>query len=92
MKQAGPNKRTRAGHFRRLSHIHAELGEKPPVFEGEGQENLYKLILEQDQAIVERQRPEALPLDLREELHVKGPDAIALEYRRFLAELGVDVA
>ena len=60
--------------------------------EGEGQENLYRLILDQDQAIVERQRPEALPLDLREELHVKGPDAVALEYRRFLCELGVDVA
>lgn len=59
--------------------------------EGEGQENLYKLILDQDQAIVERQRPEALPLDLREELHVKGPDAIALEYRKFIAELGVDL-
>ncbi|MFQ5914657.1 MAG: Rieske 2Fe-2S domain-containing protein [Nitrospinota bacterium] len=63
----------------------------PGKGEGEGQENLYKVILEQDQAIVERQRPEALPLDLTEELHVKGPDAIALEYRRFLGELGVDV-
>jgi len=59
--------------------------------EGEGQENLYKLILDQDQVIVERQRPEALPLDLREELHVKGPDAIALQYRKFLCELGVDI-
>ena len=59
--------------------------------EGEGQENLYKLILDQDQTIVERQRPEELPLDLREELHIKGPDAIALEYRRFLLELGIDL-
>ena len=40
--------------------------------------------------IVENQRPEELPLDLAEELHVKGPDAVALAYRRFLAELGVE--
>ena len=44
----------------------------------------------QDLVIIENQRPEELPLDLSEELHVKGPDAIALEYRRFLAELGVE--
>ena len=45
---------------------------------------------EQDRPIVERQRPEELPLDLTEELHLKGPDAIAVEYRRFMKELGVD--
>lgn len=43
----------------------------------------------QDQRIVEEQRPEEVPVDLSEELHVKGPDAIAIEYRRFMAELGV---
>lgn len=48
------------------------------------------LIGEQDRPIVERQRPEELPLDLTEELHLKGPDAIAVEYRRFMKELGVD--
>ena len=40
--------------------------------------------------IVENQRPEELPLDLTEELHVKGPDGIALAYRRMLREIGVD--
>jgi hypothetical protein len=30
-----------------------------------------------------------LPLDLSEELHIKGPDAVAVQYRRMLAELGV---
>ena len=44
----------------------------------------------QDKPIVENQRPEELPLDLTEELHVKGPDAVALAYRRFLRELGVE--
>jgi phenylpropionate dioxygenase-like ring-hydroxylating dioxygenase large terminal subunit len=48
-------------------------------------------IMRQDQRIVEEQRPEELPFDLSEELHVKGPDAIAIEYRRFMAELGVPV-
>jgi Vanillate O-demethylase oxygenase C-terminal domain len=43
----------------------------------------------QDQVILEKQRPEELPLDLSAELHIKGPDAVALEYRRMLAELGV---
>ena len=48
-------------------------------------------VVEQDRAIVENQRPEELPLDLAEELHIKGPDGIALAYRRMLRELGVDI-
>jgi vanillate O-demethylase monooxygenase subunit len=43
----------------------------------------------QDQQIVERQRPELLPLDLTEELHLRGTDAGALEYRRLLRRVGV---
>ena len=49
------------------------------------------LIADQDQPIVENQRPEELPLDLSEELHLKGPDAVAVAYRRFMRELGVEV-
>ena len=41
---------------------------------------------EQDRAVVESQRPEELPVDLTEELHVKGPDAPSVEFRRMLAE------
>ena len=52
---------------------------------------LDELINAQDRPIVESQRPEELPLDLAAELHLKGPDAVAVAYRRFLAELGVDV-
>jgi phenylpropionate dioxygenase-like ring-hydroxylating dioxygenase large terminal subunit len=48
------------------------------------------LIQTQDQRIVEAQRPEELPIDLSAELHIKGPDAVAVAYRRLLAELGVD--
>ncbi len=49
----------------------------------------HQLTFEQDRVIVEAQRPEALPLDLSEELHLRGPDAAAIEYRRRLRELGV---
>ena len=47
-------------------------------------------VAEQDRIVVESQRPEALPLDLSEELHLRGPDNCAVVYRRMLRELGVD--
>ena len=56
----------------------------------DGTENFVDLIAEQDRVIVENQRPEELPLDLSEELHLRGPDSIALAYRRFMRELGVE--
>jgi vanillate O-demethylase monooxygenase subunit len=51
---------------------------------------LDRLIQAQDQPVVEAQRPEELPLDLADELHIKGPDAVAVAYRRIIAELGID--
>ena len=45
-------------------------------------------IMEQDRRIVESQRPEALPVGLREELHLKVPDAVAIAYRRLLGRVG----
>ena len=53
-------------------------------------ETFNNTIIEQDRTIVENQRPEELPLDLTEELHLKGPDAPALGYRRMMRELGVE--
>lgn len=50
-----------------------------------------RLVAEQDRAIVERQRPEELPVDLTAELHIKGADDAALMYRKALAGLGVDM-
>jgi phenylpropionate dioxygenase-like ring-hydroxylating dioxygenase large terminal subunit len=47
------------------------------------------IVMEQDRRIVESQRPEELPLDLSEELHLRGSDAGTLAYRRYLRELGV---
>ncbi len=45
-------------------------------------------IAAQDRPIVEGQRPEELPLDLSEELHVQA-DAVTIAYRRRLRELGL---
>ena len=59
-------------------------------YERETEMRFTEVISEQDRVIVENQRPEELPLDLAEELHVKGPDAVALAYRRFMRELGVE--
>ena len=43
----------------------------------------------QDQAVVERQKPELLPLDLTAEMQVKGVDDPGLEFRRLLAKAGL---
>jgi vanillate O-demethylase monooxygenase subunit len=48
------------------------------------------LILEQDRPVVESQRPAELPLDLSAEMHIRGADAVAVAYRRFIARLGVE--
>jgi len=48
-----------------------------------------RTVIGQDRVIVENQRPEELPIDLSEELHLKGPDSGTLEYRRMLGELGL---
>jgi hypothetical protein len=43
--------------------------------------------MNQDRAIVESQRPEEIPLDLKDELHLKVPDATGIAYRRLLARI-----
>lgn len=45
-------------------------------------------IFEEDRVIVESQRPELLPLDLQEELHLRS-DRVAIAYRSWLHQLGV---
>lgn len=44
-------------------------------------------IAEQDRVVTESQKPEELPVDLSAELHIRGVDAISLEYRKWLVEL-----
>ena len=41
-------------------------------------------VMEQDRRIIESQRPEEIPVDLREELHLKVPDAPTIAFRRVL--------
>jgi len=49
------------------------------------------LLLPQDQEVIESQRPQMVPVDLTEELHIKVADAGAIAYRRLLKEeLGVE--
>jgi phenylpropionate dioxygenase-like ring-hydroxylating dioxygenase large terminal subunit len=42
----------------------------------------------QDRDIVETQRPERIPTDLREEMHHR-TDRLGVAYRRWLRELGI---
>jgi phenylpropionate dioxygenase-like ring-hydroxylating dioxygenase large terminal subunit len=46
------------------------------------------VVFAQDRDIVETQRPELIPLDLREELHMRS-DKFAVAYRRWLREVGI---
>ena len=47
----------------------------------------YAVVMEQDRAVVETQDPPELPLDPREELHLKVADSASILYRRLLREL-----
>ncbi|MGP7817118.1 aromatic ring-hydroxylating dioxygenase subunit alpha [Niallia sp. 01092] len=46
------------------------------------------MVLEQDRIIVENQKPELLPLDLQEELHLTC-DRLSIAYRKMLQEVGI---
>jgi vanillate O-demethylase monooxygenase subunit len=48
-----------------------------------------EIVMDQDRQMVEKQRPEELPLDLSAEMHIRGPDSVAVEYRRLLTRLGL---
>jgi phenylpropionate dioxygenase-like ring-hydroxylating dioxygenase large terminal subunit len=49
-------------------------------------EEFNELVIGQDRPIVESQRPEELPVDLSDELHIRGVDRVSLEYRKWLTE------
>jgi vanillate O-demethylase monooxygenase subunit len=46
-------------------------------------------VWEQDRAIIESQRPMALPVDWDSELHMRGLDSPSISYRRMMRQLGV---
>lgn len=45
-------------------------------------------VFAQDARVVQSQRPEEIPVDLKQELHIKVPDAFSVEYRRVLQKIG----
>jgi phenylpropionate dioxygenase-like ring-hydroxylating dioxygenase large terminal subunit len=49
-------------------------------------------VFAQDQPVVESQRPEAMPVDLTQEIHLRAADAPGIAYRKMLAELGLHYA
>lgn len=49
--------------------------------------NFVEMVYDQDVPIVESQRPEELPEDLSDELHLKGVDTFSVYYRKWLVEL-----
>lgn len=52
----------------------------------------FGVVMLQDQVIVETQRPEQIPVDVSEELHIRMPDQHAILYRRMLRELNLPAA
>jgi vanillate O-demethylase monooxygenase subunit len=49
-------------------------------------------VWEEDQAVVETQRPERLPVDLTKEVHLRAADAPGIVYRGKLSDIGLDYA
>lgn len=47
----------------------------------------FDTIMEQDRVVVESQRPEQIPADIKAELHLRVPDAASIAYRRLLRKL-----
>jgi vanillate O-demethylase monooxygenase subunit len=74
----------------KTSRVFRFIGRNFVRYTDEEEAKYQQQVFEQDKAVVEAQRPEELPLDLREELHLRGPDTAALEYRKSLATIGVD--
>lgn len=49
-------------------------------------------VWDEDQAVVETQRPERLPVDLTKEVHLRAADAPGIAYRGKLSDIGLDYA
>ena len=61
----------------------------PLVWESQiSQQDFEKVVFGQDQQVVESQRPEQVPFDLADELHLPF-DAVAINYRRTMQKQGL---
>jgi phenylpropionate dioxygenase-like ring-hydroxylating dioxygenase large terminal subunit len=55
-------------------------------------DEMTKIVWGDDQAVVEQQHPEMLPVDLSEEIHLRVGDAPGIAFRQFLRECGLAYA
>jgi phenylpropionate dioxygenase-like ring-hydroxylating dioxygenase large terminal subunit len=60
---------------------------RPFTADDDAQIPMFMKVLEQDRVIVEQVRPEMIPASLRDELHLKVPDAQSIVFRRWLASV-----
>jgi vanillate O-demethylase monooxygenase subunit len=75
----------------RRSRIFIISASEDPAFDPEAYNVFQTLVNAEDKGVVQSQRPEELPLDLREEAHL-GADRFSVEYRRRLAAMGLGSA
>jgi phenylpropionate dioxygenase-like ring-hydroxylating dioxygenase large terminal subunit len=61
-----------------------------PDFSEDEEREMFMKVLEQDRIITEAVRPEAIPASIRDELHVRLPDAPSLAFRRWLEGIDLD--
>jgi phenylpropionate dioxygenase-like ring-hydroxylating dioxygenase large terminal subunit len=72
----------------RRSRIFLISASDDPTFDASIYNDFQRMVNAEDKAVVQTQRPEELPLDLRAEAHL-GADRFSVEYRRSLAALGL---
>lgn len=72
----------------RRSRIFLISASDDPTFDAAIYNDFQRMVNAEDKAVVQSQRPEELPLDLRAETHL-GADRFSVEYRRSLAALGL---
>lgn len=70
-----------------IAYVHISRNHSLDMDDHEFAGELAEVVLDQDRMIVESQKPEQIPLDLREELHLKVPDATGIAYRRILGQI-----
>ena len=68
----------------RLAHKDSSFTE-----DDDAQIDMFLRVLEQDREITEAVRPEMIPAHLRDELHLKVPDAQSIVFRRWLASVNM---
>ncbi len=58
-----------------------------PALDREDEIDRILQVLDQDRDVLESVRPEEIPISLREELHIKAPDAASIAFRRWIEDV-----